>query len=69
MGIDDETGSLTSGKKADIVVWNKNPFSVYAHAEQVFVDGGKVYDKFDESYQAKSDFLLGQPTIKSTEQN
>ena len=69
LGIDDQTGSLTSGKKADIVVWNKNPFSVYAHAEQVFVDGGKVYDKFDESYQAKSDFLLGQPTITLAEQN
>jgi len=69
LGINDKTGSLEKGKNADVVVWNSNPFSVYAHAEQVFVDGGKVYDKFDEKYQAKSDFLLGQSTTISAEQN
>lgn len=60
LGLSDKTGSLTAGKSADVVIWNTNPFSVYAHAEQVFIDGAKVYDKFDEKYQAKSDFLLGQ---------
>jgi imidazolonepropionase-like amidohydrolase len=60
LGIDDKTGSLVKGKRADIVLWNVDPFSVYAHAEQVFVDGAKVYDRYDEAYQAKSDFLLGQ---------
>jgi len=60
LGINDKTGSLETGKNADLVLWNGNPFSVYAHAEQVFVDGAKVYDRFDEKYQAKSDFLLGQ---------
>jgi len=60
LGIDDKTGSLVAGKNADVVVWNGNPFSVYAKAEQVFIDGAKVYDRFDEKYQAKSDFLLGQ---------
>jgi len=60
LGINDEVGSLEAGKNADIVVWNTNPFSVYAQAEQVFIDGAKVYDRFDEKYQAKSDFLLGQ---------
>jgi len=60
LGINDKTGSLEVGKNADVVVWNSNPFSVYAQAEQVFVDGAKVYDRFDEKYQAKSDFLLGQ---------
>lgn len=60
LGIDDTTGSLTKGKNADVVLWNGNPFSVYAQAEQVFIDGAKVYDRFDEKYQAKSDFLLGQ---------
>jgi imidazolonepropionase-like amidohydrolase len=60
LGVAEETGSLENGKKADVVIWNQNPFSVYAQAEQVFVDGAKVYDRFDEKYQAKSDFLLGQ---------
>ncbi|WP_448211379.1 amidohydrolase [Colwellia sp. MEBiC06753] len=60
LGIADKTGSLEQGKNADVVVWNANPFSVYAQAEQVFVDGAKVYDRFDEKYQAQSDFMLGQ---------
>ena len=60
LGVDKKTGSLEKGKNADVVLWNQNPFSVYAQAEQVFVDGAKVYDRFDEKYQAKSDFMLGQ---------
>ncbi|REL25980.1 amidohydrolase [Thalassotalea euphylliae] len=60
LGIDDKTGSLEQGKNADVVIWNTNPFSVYALAEQVFVDGAKVYDRFDDKYQAQSDFMLGQ---------
>ncbi len=61
LGIDDKTGSLESGKQGDVVIWNQNPFSVYAKAEKVFIDGAKVYDRNDKKYQAKSDFMLGQP--------
>jgi len=60
LGVDDKTGSLEVGKHADVVLWNQSPFSVYAKAEQVFIDGAKVYDRDDEAFQAKSDFLLGQ---------
>ncbi|MGI2106082.1 amidohydrolase [Shewanella frigidimarina] len=60
LGISDKTGSLEKGKNADVVVWNTNPFSVYAQAEQVFIDGAKVYDRQDPAYQAQSDFMLGQ---------
>lgn len=60
LGVSDSVGSITQGKQADIVVWSSNPFSIYAHAEQVYIDGAKVFDKFDEQYQAQSDFLLGQ---------
>ena len=60
LGINDDVGSLEAGKNADVVIWNTNPFSVYAQAEQVFIDGAKVYDRFDDKFQAKSDFLLGQ---------
>jgi hypothetical protein len=45
---------------ADVVVWNQNPFSVYAHAEQVYIDGARIYDRNDPARQPKSDFMLGQ---------
>ncbi len=61
MGIDKVTGSLAAGKNADVVVWNGNPFSSYALAEQVYVDGARVYDRSDRRRQSTSDFMLGQP--------
>jgi len=61
MGIAEQTGSLEPGKNADVVVWNQNPFSVYALAEQVYIDGALVHDRHDPKHQAVSDFMLGQP--------
>jgi imidazolonepropionase-like amidohydrolase len=61
LGLAGRTGTLEPGKMGDVVVWNGTPFSVYAHAEQVYVDGARVYDRNDPRYQPKSDFLLGQP--------
>ena len=61
LGVADRTGSLEAGKLADVVVWNREPFSVYAQAEQVYIDGARVYDRHDPSRQPKSDFMLGQP--------
>ncbi|WP_194867333.1 amidohydrolase [Pseudoalteromonas sp. PPB1] len=60
LGIEEKTGSVKQGKQADIVIWDRNPFSVYSKAETVYIDGAKVYDRFDEKYQAVSDFMLGQ---------
>jgi imidazolonepropionase-like amidohydrolase len=60
MGILDQTGTLEPGKMADVVIWSGNPFSVYAKAEQVFIDGAMVYDRNDPSLQPVSDFELGQ---------
>ena len=62
LGVADNTGSLEAGKLADVVVWNRDPFSVYAQAEQVYIDGARVYDRHDPSRQPKSDFMLGQPS-------
>ena len=59
LGIDGQTGTLEAGKMADVVVWNGTPFSVYAKAEKVFIDGALLYDRFDNSRQPRSDFLLG----------
>jgi imidazolonepropionase-like amidohydrolase len=61
MGIDKETGSLTAGKRADVVLWSANPFSVYAVTEKVYIDGALTYDRRDPRFQPKSDFELGQP--------
>lgn len=60
LGIDGETGTLEAGKAADVVVWNRNPFSVYARAEQVYIDGYRYYDRSDPARQPLTDFDLEQ---------
>lgn len=59
IGIDDKTGTLEENKMADIVIWSHNPFSIYAKAEKVFIDGALMYDRQDPSKQPVSDFDLG----------
>ena len=59
LGVDKTTGTLSVGKDADVVLWSRDPFSVYAHADQVFVDGALVYDRADRARQPVSDFMLG----------
>lgn len=59
LGIDKVTGSLEPGKNADVVIWSGDPFSVYAKAEQVFVDGALLYDRNDPAKQPKRDFITG----------
>ncbi len=61
MGVADKTGSLEPGKMADVVLWSRNPFSVYAIAEKVFIDGALVHDTSDPSKIYRSDFEVGQP--------
>ncbi|MDR7193690.1 amidohydrolase [Luteimonas terrae] len=60
LGVLEQTGTLTAGKMGDAVLWNGNPFTVYALAEQVWIDGAHVYDRFDPARQPVSDFMLGQ---------
>jgi imidazolonepropionase-like amidohydrolase len=43
--IDDRTGSLETGKDADLVVWNGHPLSVYSRVEQTWVDGRRYFDR------------------------
>jgi len=61
MGIDDQTGSLESGKMADVVLWNGDPLSVYSRPEKVWVDGALLFDSSDPKRRPVSDFELGQP--------
>lgn len=61
MGIAAMTGSLETGKMADVVLWNGNPLSVYSRPEKVWVDGALLYDSGDPKLRPVSDFELGQP--------
>jgi len=61
LGIQAETGSLRAGKRADVVLWNGNPFSVYTRPQQVWIDGAMLYDMSDPARRPVSDFELGQP--------
>jgi imidazolonepropionase-like amidohydrolase len=43
--IDDRTGSIKTGKDADLVLWNTHPLSIYAMAEKTIVDGIVFFDR------------------------
>ncbi|HEX8878371.1 MAG TPA: amidohydrolase family protein [Phycisphaerales bacterium] len=45
LGLEKQVGSLEPGKDADLVILNGDPFSVYTHVEQTWVEGRKVFDR------------------------
>ena len=57
-GILDQTGTIEIGKDADLVIWSKNPFSVYALAEYVFIDGAEAFVRGEKQTQPVTDFDL-----------
>ena len=60
LGVEQQTGSIETGKMADVVLWNQNPFSVYAKPLQVYIDGVLRYEQNNPSLSPQSDFELGQ---------
>lgn len=44
-GIDGTVGSIDEGKNANLVIFDKYPFSVYARPEQVFIDGQLYFSR------------------------
>ncbi|MGZ6125692.1 MAG: amidohydrolase family protein, partial [Myxococcales bacterium] len=60
MGVDDRTGSLEAGKMADLVLWDRSPFSVYARAQRVWADGVVTYDVRSGAV-VPSDFEVDEP--------
>ena len=58
LGILDQTGTLEVGKRADVVIWNGDPFSTYSRPRSVFIDGVRLYD-VEERIKPQSDFRLG----------
>jgi imidazolonepropionase-like amidohydrolase len=61
LGLLERVGTLEPGKMGDVVVWNGTPFSVYAQADLVYIDGALRFDRAHPELTPRSDFLLGQP--------
>ena len=59
LGLEDRVGTLDVGKNADVVLWSGNPLSVYAHADQVWIDGAMLFNRLDPLQQWRTDFELG----------
>ena len=57
LGIENQTGTLTPGLRADVVIWSADPLTSYAVAERVFMDGAEIYQR---GLVHVSDFELGQ---------
>ncbi|UUZ51705.1 amidohydrolase family protein [Massilia sp. B-10] len=57
VGVFDKVGSLDPGKQADVVLWSGDPFSVYAKADLVYIDGVLMHDR--ASARPASDFVIG----------
>lgn len=45
MDLEDRVGSLEPGKDADFLILTGDPFSVYTHVEETWIEGEKVYDR------------------------
>ncbi len=45
LDLGDRVGSLEPGKDADFIVLSGDPFSVYAHVLETWVEGKKVFDR------------------------
>lgn len=45
MDLQDRIGSLEKGKDADFIILSGDPFSVYTHVLETWVEGEKVYDR------------------------
>jgi imidazolonepropionase-like amidohydrolase len=61
--IDDETGTLEAGRRADVVIWSADPLTSYAVAQNVYIDGALIYERGAER-DPPSDFELGQSYLE-----
>jgi imidazolonepropionase-like amidohydrolase len=61
LGLDDRIGTVAVGRNADVVIWSADPFSIYTHADQVFIDGALAYDRANPRSAQRPDLLLGRP--------
>lgn len=66
LGLGERVGTLAPGFMADVVIWNGSPFSAYALTEQVYMDGGLVFDRHRPPESPRSDFMLGQSLFEAS---
>jgi imidazolonepropionase-like amidohydrolase len=67
--LDDRLGSLEKGKDADFVVLSGEPFSVYTHVLETYIDGERVFDRgkhHDWTYQAGGFALTDEKRLPKT---
>jgi imidazolonepropionase-like amidohydrolase len=64
--IDEETGTLEAGRRADVVIWSADPLTSYAVAQHVYIDGALIYERGAER-DPPSDFELGQSYLESAQ--
>ncbi|MCG8418189.1 MAG: amidohydrolase family protein [Proteobacteria bacterium] len=57
LGVDEVTGTLEKGKRADVVIWSRHPFSVYAKADVVIQAGEIIFER--KRGRPLTDFELG----------
>src|SRR5437763_15218323 len=57
LGLEDRIGSLEAGKNADLVIGSGEPFSVYTHDDDAFLDGAPVFDR--NAHVPRSDVEAG----------
>jgi imidazolonepropionase-like amidohydrolase len=48
LGIDDRVGSIEPGKDADLVIYNRDPLSVYAVVQKTIIDGRVYFDRKED---------------------
>jgi imidazolonepropionase-like amidohydrolase len=65
LDLQDRIGSLEAGKDADFIILSGDPFSVYTHVLETWVDGVKVFDREDpkDRLWATGGFGAGNPRV------
>lgn len=63
MGLDDRVGSLEPGKDADFLILDGDPFSVYTHVLETWVEGARLFDRTreDDLLMATGGYGAGSP--------
>ncbi|HEX3367453.1 amidohydrolase family protein [Phenylobacterium sp.] len=64
LGLGDRIGTLADGYDADLVLWSADPFSVYAKADLVVIDGAVAFDRAHPPAAPASDFVLGRKAMQ-----